>query len=254
MAQQTTVQQFLNDAATEIMAINPGGSVSGTQLTFWLRAFNLLAANGSTDRALLFYVPDVPYIPNAFQEAWGIGPGAFFDTSAGAYTRPVFVESARALVGNSRRWPLNVRTEQEWASNPARGRTDNDGPLDVHYSASITTGVLRFAPLTVPGNTIWVSQWNPLRTFDVTELNAIMEDYYPPEYLTMLRGALALDRTPSYKREQVSQILVANALEAYNRIKALNNERLGGSAGQSATLQAPAIGIGRMLQQAMAGK
>lgn len=247
MATTQTFTEFLNRAATEIGALTPGGSLSGNQLDLWRSSFNTIVKNMSADRLFLFYVPDSTYILATSKEDFEIGPGAAdFDTDPGVYVRPVFVESARARVGNGRRWPLNVRTEQEWASNPLRGVTDPDGPLDMTYSASIKKGVFRFAAKPVAGQTVYISQWNPLKTFDITEMAAVMEDYYPDEYILALKLLLSIDRGPSYNR-QPSQDLMANAGRAVQTIKELNNTRLGGSAGQSSTLQAPAIGIGNKM-------
>lgn len=251
---QTSFRDFLNAAAAEILALTPGMSLSGTQLDIWRTSFNSLVRNASSDRLFLFYVPDVTYTLAVSKEAYEIGPGAAdFDTDPGVFTRPVFVESARARVGNARRWPLNMRTEQQWASNPLRGMADPDGPVDFQYSASIKEGVFRFAPVPTAGQVVYISQWNPLKTFEIADLTAIMEDFYPDEYIMALRGALAIDRAPSYKK-QVDAVLASNTKNAIDTIKATNNTRLGGSAGQSSTLQAPAVGIGQMVQQPQQGQ
>lgn len=244
-----TVTEFLNSAAAEIQAVVPGQSLSGNKLALWLDGFNTLVGNMSADRLFLFYVPDVEYTMASVKESYEIGPGATdFNTSGGGgYVRPVFVQSARALVGNGTRIPLNPNSENEWAANPKRNMTSLDGPSDFHYSAGVALGYFRFAPKPASGQKIYISQWNPLKTFSTSDLALSMETYYPLEYIIALRKNLAVNLANSYQR-QAGQELIGTAQTALQTIRNLNNERIMGAMGQSGTLQTPALGIGQNVQ------
>ncbi len=249
MATSTTFTAFLNQSAAEINVLQPGQSLPTSQLQFWAGAFNDMVRNMSADRLFLNYVPDVAYTCPGSAESYDIGVGASsFPTSGSTNIRPLFVESARAKVGTSRRWPLNVQTEQEFAANSRRGSSDPDGPIDFQYSASTVIGFFRFAPAPQSGQVIYISQWNPLKVFDpATEMALLMEDYYPLEYIRALKLNLAVSRAPSYK-SAVSQELAGNAATALQTIRAENALRLNGSMGQSATSQAPAVVTGQAQQ------
>lgn len=243
-----TVTEFLNSAAAEIQAVTPGQSLSGTKLSLWLDGFNTLVGNMSADRLFLFYVPDVEYTTPSSKESYEIGPGAIDFPTSGGYTRPVFVQSARALVGTGTRIPLNQNSENEWAANPKRNMTSPDGPSDFHYSAGVAIGFLRFAPKPNSAQKIYLSQWNPLKTFAIGDLALSIETYYPAEYIIALRKNLAVNLANSYQR-QAGQELIGTAQTSLQTIRNLNNERLLGAMGQSGTLQTPAMGIGQGVQQ-----
>ena len=155
---QTTVRDFINSAAVAARYISPGMSMSGNQIQTWLDAFSDLARTWSVDRQFGFFIPDVPYILPAAQESYDIGPTATnYNTTANpALVRPLFVESARSGIGFApyRRWPLNVLTEQQFASVPGRGITDPNGPLNIYYAAGLQNGTFNFAPLGVNNQTI----------------------------------------------------------------------------------------------------
>lgn len=237
----TTVAKFLNTAASKAGVLQPGHSLSGNNLLLWLDAFNNRASNLSADRKLLHFVPDVQYACPALESS-EIGPGAAqFDTAGGLYTRPILVESVRSVVGNARRWPLNMCTEQEWAANPRRSTTDPDGPIDFYFGAAIAKATFNFAPKPTGGQIVYVSQWNPLRRFLITEVNFDMEDYYPEEYITPLMIDLAIIRASDFGKS-VSRELAASGASSMQTIIEKNQALMRGAAGQSATLQAPSMG------------
>lgn len=244
MALTTTFQKFLNNAAARILQVSPGGGISGNQLAFWVDGFSEVVRSMSGDRSLLFFVPDVQYTLVNAKESFEIGPGAAdFDTTGGAYTRPVFVESVRVKVGNARRFPLNMCTEQEFAVSPWRNATHPDGPTDFYYASGIPKATFNFAAQALAGQICWVSQWNPLREFDLTETNLLMEDYYPNEYIRMLQLGLGVHQCSAYGKT-APQELVADLQAASQIVRDLNNTRLMGSAGQTRTLNTPKVGVG----------
>lgn len=242
MAVTVTVTKFLNDAAASIGAVEPGQSLSSNRLTYWLGVFNDMVRNMSADRLFLFFVPDVPYTLTG--ESTTIGPGGTLNTTGGANTRPVFVESARVLIATVFRKPLNILTEQEWSTDPHRGSTNAAGPIDFYYGSNITLGTFNLAPAPT-AHTVYISQWNPLKVFDpTTDMALLMGDYYPEEYIRALGLNLAVNQARAHGL-QVSQDLIGNASTALQTIRNLNAARLGGSMGQSNTLQAPSVGAGK---------
>lgn len=244
---QTTVRDFLNSAAVAARMISPGMSISGNQLQVWLDGFADLARTWSVDRQFGFFIPDVPYTLPAAQESYDIGPTATnYNTTANpALVRPLFIESARAAVGVApyRRWPLNILTEQQFASVPGRGITDPNGPLNIYYAAGLQNGTFNFAPLGVNNQIIYVSQWNPFKTFAITDLALYMETFYPEEYIRALKLSLAVEVISKYSLQSPPE-LISNAQTAVGTVRDLNKGRLTGALGQSSTLAAPSIGAG----------
>ena len=246
MAIKTSVRDFLNSAAVAARFIAPGMSISGNHLQVWIDAFCDLARTWQADRLFGFFIPDVLYTMPSNSESFDIGPGAAAfptDGNPPLYTRPLFIESARAVVGNARRWTLNVRTEQEFSSSPLRNMADPDGPLEIYYAASINKGSFNFAPRPQLNQKVYISQWNPFQQFDITQLALFMEDYYPEEYIRALKLSLAVEAVSKYSLQSPPE-LISNAQTAVGTIRDLNRTRLQGAQGQSATLAAPSIGAG----------
>lgn len=246
--EKTTFRQFCTDALGDAHAINPTETPSGSKLDVTRRKFGNMAQNWSANRLRLFYVPEVAYTLIGGLGVYEIGPGAAqYDTDSGNFTKPVMVQSGVVIVGNARRWPLNLCTRPQWQNNQQRAQTDPDGPLDFFYDANEPIATFNVAPKPFGPTTMYLDQWNPLRGFDVSEIDDFIDDFYPPRYILAMRKALAVELAATYQLA-ADQVLISEMQTAIQAIENVNNETLSGSFGTSRTLAGPIKGDGSSVQ------
>jgi len=232
-------------ALSDLGVIQPGMTPSGMTLKVVRQQFGDMIRSWSSNRLRLFFVPEVQYAITANLGVFQIGPGAAqFDTSGGLYTRPVFVQSAQTIIGTGRRYPLNILTRPEWDALTSRGNTDPDGPTEFFYDFNHPIATFNFAPilpLGSPNQTVFISQWNPLRIFADGEEALNVEDYYPDEYIVAMRRGLVIQLASGY-RMQITQDMLGVFQAAISVVESKNLEKLTGSFGPSRTLQTPTKG------------
>lgn len=248
-----TVLEFFSDAIADVGGADPGQTPGGSRIQFARRKFAEMIRNWSTNRLRLFYIPEVVYVLQNGQGAYTIGPGAAdFDTDPGVYVKPVFIQAARVIVGNARRYPLNILTRPEWDVNQSRTLLDPDGPIDFFYDFASPIGTFNVAPK--PGGVGWlagqqllISQWNPLKIFNQGDEALNVEDFYPQEYLKPMRLGLSIELAPVYNK-QIGQEIAASYQQGVQFIENTNNEKLSGAYGTSRTLDGPLKGEGSPVQ------
>lgn len=244
-----TVLQFFADAIADVGGCDPGQIPGPSRIQFARRKFAEMVRSWSTSRLRLFYIPEAVYVLQNAQGIYTIGPGAAdFDTTPGIYTKPVFIQAARVIVGNARRYPLNILTRPEWDINQSRSLLDPDGPLDFFYDFGTPIGTFNVAPK--PGGAGWmagqqmlISQWNPLHVFAEGDEAANVEDFYPDEYLKPLRLGLSIELAPTFGK-QIGQEIAASYAQGVQFIENTNNEKLSGAYGNTRTLDGPLKGDG----------
>lgn len=241
----TIFLEYLADALANAGLLKPGQTPSSPTAQHARRKHQEMVRSWSTNRLRLFNIPEALYtlVPN--QGAYTIGPDATadFDTSAGAFTRPVFIQAARVIVGTARRWPLNVLTRPEWDVLQRHSAADPDGPLDLFYDFAVKLGTINVDPKPTTAQQMYMSQWNALRSFAEDELDLDVEDFYPGEYIKPTMLGLAIELCQAYTRP-VSQELFGLFKDAIDPIEKMNNEKLSGSFGFSRTLDGPLKGDG----------
>ncbi len=235
----TTFQQFINDMLADAGVINPGQTAGTVNFGNGVRAFNRVVSNWSSKRERLFYVPESPYTLSNGVYSYQVGPGASHFPTSGGFTRPVFVQSGVIIVGNARRWPMNILTAPQWNACQNRGLSDADGPTDFYYGGASPIGIFNVAPAPTGSKSMLLDQWNPLKTFAVTDTVLLMEDYYPAEYIRGLQAAGALEISPGYR---LQPNVAAAFQEALTIIETKNLELLAGSFGPTRTLDVPSNG------------
>lgn len=248
-----TVLQFFADSIADIGGCDPGQIPGPSRIQFARRKFAEMIRSWSTNRLRLFYIPEATYVLQNGQGSYLIGPGAAdFNTTPGVYTKPVFIQAANVIVGNARRFPLNILTRPQWDLNQSRTLLDPDGPLDLFYDFGTPLGTINLAPK--PGGAGWVagqlllmSQWNPLKVFEEGEEQLNVEDFYPDEYLKPLRQGLSIELCEVY-RKQVTQSMAATYQQGIQFIENTNNEKLSGAYGIGRTLDGPLKGDGSPVQ------
>lgn len=217
-------------------------------VSFMHRRFADVVRSWSEIRRRLFYIPEVPYTLTPGNGVYEIGPAAAqFDTAGGAYVRPIFIQSAYVIIGTARRWPLNILTRPQWDVLQERNLTDPDGPMDLFYDFNHPKATFNVSPKPGNGQTMYVSQWNPLHVFVDGDEAANVEDFYPDAYIPALKYAMAIEMCPAL-RLQVTQELLGLFQSAIMIVENKNNEKLSGAFGPSRTLDAPRKGDGMPMQ------
>lgn len=237
-----TVLQFLSDTLADAGIIQPGQSPSAPHLQFALRKWFEMLSDWSGTRERLFFIPEVTYQMSGGKGTYSIGPGApDFDTIPGVYVRPLFVQAARVKVGTNRKWALNLLTRPQWDVNQAKTLQDPDGPLDFFHDTNAPIATFNVAPMPSGGQSLYVSQWNPLPRFDETQLALNVEDSYPEQYLKPMRLGLQIEVASSFGR-QIKQEVPSLFAEAIARLERKNMQATTGSFGESRTLEVPVKG------------
>jgi hypothetical protein len=244
-----TVLQLYNDSLTDAGLLQPNQTASGPNIDFTHRRFDDMVRTWSKIRERLFFVPAAQYTLLAGIGAYQIGPGAAqYNTTPGVYTRPLFIQSAQVVVGNARKWPVNILTRPQWDILQTQTLVDPDGPTDLFYDFNHPIATIYLAPM--PGGLLWnaaqqliLSQWNPLKVFQPGDEALNVEDYYPESYLLALRKGLAIQLCDAY-RMQVSQQLLGVFQGAIQAIEKDNRDKVTGAFGFSRTLEGPTKGDG----------
>jgi hypothetical protein len=245
-----SVLQLYNDSLTDAGLLQPNQTASGPTIDFTHRRFDDMARTWSKIRERLFFVPAASYTLLANVGAYQIGPGAAqYNTTPGVYTRPLFIQSAQVVVGNARKWPVNILTRPQWDILQTQTLTDPDGPTDLFYDFNHPIATIYLAPIPgSAGGAIWnaaqqliLSQWNPLKVFQPGDEALNVEDFYPESYLLALRKGLAIQLCDAYGR-QVTQQLLGVFQGAIQAIEKDNRDKVTGAFGFSRTLEGPTKG------------
>lgn len=244
-----TVLDMYADALAEIRGTQPGQVPSGPMQQFIQRKQAQMLRSWSANRLRLFFIPEAPYSLSASVGSYQIGPGAAqFDTNTGNFVKPVFVQAAYVIVGTARRIPLNILTRPEWNVCQTRSIPDPDGPLDLFYDFNSPIATINVAP--IPGNSqqMYMSQWNPLKVFEIGEEALSPEDFYPAEYIRAITLGLAIELSSSYGFS-VTPELAQKFQNAIGIVEQMNNSKLSGAFGFTRTLEGPTKGDGVPIQQ-----
>lgn len=241
-----TVLDLYSDAMSDAKIIKPNQTASGTNISFVHRKFQDMVRAWSKKRLRLFFVPEMEYALAAAKGSYQIGPGAAdFDTGPGVFVRPLFIQTASVVVGTARRWPINILTRPNFEVLQTRSLQDPDGPTDLFYDYNHPLSSFNFAPIPANNCTVYISQWNPLKTFDVGDEQLDVETFYPESYLLPLRTGLAIALCAAYEK-QVSQELLGTFQDSVSIIENDNREKLTAAFSFSQTLDGPAKGDGVM--------
>jgi hypothetical protein len=246
-----SVRQFLTDAISDSKLVQPTQTPSGPQLDVARRKHADMVQAWSAVRLRLFFVPEVTYPLVGGKGIYEIGPGgADFDTGGAPplYVKPVFIQSGAVIIGVARRWPLNILTRPQWEVIQTRGLIDPDGPLDLFYDFAEPKATFNVAPKPFGPMFMVLSQWNPLKAFNETEVDLNVEDFYPQYYVQAMRYGLAIELGAAYGLP-VAQETLGMFQSNIGTLEKLNNDKLSGSFGFSRTLEGPTKGEGMPLQQ-----
>lgn len=239
-----TVLQFLTDALADSGKIQAGQTPTGTVAQVARQVHYQMVKSWSTNRLRRLYVPEVLYTLSASKGSYQIGPGAAdFDTNPGVYVKPVFIQAARVLVGTGRLWPLNILTRPEWDVVQGKNLDDPDGPLDFFYDYGTPIATFNVSPKPIGAQSMWVTQWNPLRAFEIGEEQLFIDDFYPQELIEPMRRGLAINLMQTYKLP-MDQELPAIFQASIGEFERMNNDLLSGAFGPSRTLSSPMKGDG----------
>lgn len=241
----TIFLEFLSDALAKAGLQKPGQTPHANTAQHARRIHQEMVRSWSSNRLRLFNIPEALYtmIPNQGAYTIGPDPAANFDTTAGAFTKPVFIQAARVIVGTARRLPLNILTRPQWDVLQGRTRSDPDGPLDLFYDYAVKLATINVAPMPTTAQPLYISQWNALRSFNEDELDLDVEDFYPGEYIKPTMLGLAIELCQAYTRP-VTQELLGLFQDAIKPIETTNNDKLSGSFGFSRSLDGPLKGDG----------
>lgn len=239
-----TVLQWYSDALVEAGRLNPTATPSGPTTAYVQRRQADMIRVWSQKRERQFYVPEAQYPLKGGQGSYQIGPGAAdFNTTAAdsPYVRPVQIQTAHVIVGNARRWDLDILTRPQWQANQARSIQDPDGPLAIFYDDNRPVGTFNFAPIPANPQVLYTSQWNPLHVFEVGDEALEVETYYPEAYLLALTTGLAIEILRAY-RMQPSPDLLGRFNGAIEIIENTNKQNMIGQFSESRTLNPPLHG------------
>lgn len=252
-----TVLQLYNDALADAGVQQPNQTATGNNIDFTHRRFDDMVRTWSKIRERLFFIPAANYPLLAATGAYQIGPGAAqFNTTpvppatVGPYTRPLFIQSAQVIIGNARKFPLNILTRPQWDVLQTQTLVDPDGPTDLFYDFNHPIATIYVAPM--PGGAGWtagqiltLSQWNPLKVFYPGDEALLVQNYYPESYLLALRKGLAIQLCDAF-RMPVTQQLLGTFQGAIKAIENDNRDKVTGAFGPSRTLDSPTKGDGIM--------
>lgn len=239
-----SVQQFLNNAFEDAGVIQPGQTASGPMIEVARQRHQDMVLAWCDNRLRLFYVPEATYQLQANVGTYEIGPGAAqFDTDTGPFVKPVFVQAARVLVGTAKRWPLGILTRPEWDLDNSKTLAAPDGPDDLFYDFNEPIATINVSPKPGGAQTLWISQWNPLRTFTPDEFTLDVQSFYPSAYIKPMRQGLAIELRQTYGR-QPDQVLLGLFQESIGRLEQINNDKLSGVFSFARTLDGPTKGDG----------
>ena len=250
-----TVIQLYNDALSDAGLQQPNQTASGSNIAFTHRMFDDMVRTWSKVRERLFFIPAANYTLLANTGAYQIGPGAAqFNTNNVApnplYTRPLFIQSAQVIVGNARKFSLNILTRPNWDVLQTQTLVDPDGPTDLFYDFNHPISTIYVAPL--PGGAGWVagqqlilSQWNPLKVFYPGDEAKLVQDYYPESYFLALRKGLAIQLCDAFNKP-VTQQLLGVFQGALSAVENDNRDKVTAAFGPSRTLDGPTKGDGIM--------
>ena len=239
-----SVLQLYNDSLADAGLQQPGQTATGTNIGVCHRRFDDMVRTWSKVRERLFFIPAAAYTLLNGIGAYQIGPGAagqFNTTTNPQFTRPVFIQSAQVVVGNARKFPLNILTRPQWDVLQTQTLTDPDGPTDLFYDFNHPISTIYLAP--VPGGAGWIagqqlilSQWNPLKVFYPGDEALLVENFYPESYFLALRKGLAIQLCDGFQRPVTQQMLAVyqGALQA---IENDNRDKVMGAFGFSRTLE-----------------
>jgi hypothetical protein len=243
-----TIRQFYSDALSDAGLQKPNQTATGNNIDFCHRSFDDMVRTWSKVRERLFYVPAAYYTLLANIGAYQIGPGAAQFPTAGPplwtptpFTRPLFIQSAQVIIGNARKFPLNILTRPQWDVLQTQTLLDPDGPTDLFYDFNHPVATIYVAPK--PGGVGWpvgqqliLSQWNPLPCFYPGSENLLLENFYPESYFLALRKGLAIQLCDAFRME-VSQQLLGIYQGALSTIEKDNRDKVMGAFSFSRTLE-----------------
>lgn len=251
-----TVLQFFSDALAAVGAADPGQTPPPSRIEHARRKFAGMVRSWSATRLRLFYIPEASYALVANKGSYTIGPdpAADFNTTNPAVNiKPVFIQSARVIVGSARIWPLNIVSRPQWDVLPTKTLKDPDGPTDLFYDFGVKLARINLAPMPANPLMLFVSQWDALKVFAEGDEQLNVEDYYPDEYLRPLQLGLSIEMAPTY-HFQVGQELATNYADGLARIEKMNADKLSGAFWTSRTLQGPTKGDDTALPQQQQGQ
>lgn len=238
----TTVLTLYSSSLAEMGRLDPQMGPGGSTLAYVQGAFADMVRAWSAIRYRLFYIPEATYLLQPGKGTYAIGPGATdFDTSGGAYVRPVFVQTAQVVVGTARRIALNILSRPQWQVDPLRNLPDPDGPVDFFYDENRPLATFNVAAKPQGTQFMILSQWNPLKIFQPGEEAFNVEDFYPEHYIPALRLGLAVQLCDSYKTP-VNQSLLGRFGAVIAALESKNEDEMTGALGYTRTLQGPTKG------------
>lgn len=229
----STFTDIASDALTDIGMLGIGQAASPEQIAQAMRFANRMIAKWNTQRLMLYWVGQFPYVLTAFQQDYTLGP-----TGGIAAPRPVFVESAQIQgPGSKQSLPLSLLDKSKWGAIRDKGATCSlpDGlPQDVWIEYSYPN--LAFHLWTIPSNacSIILAAWQQLQQF-ATPFDQIN---FPDGYEECLVKNLAVALAPAYD-QAVSQTLYNEAADGLQKLMAINSQSLGGALGEAQALQTP---------------
>jgi hypothetical protein len=252
-----SVLQFYNDAFSDAGLQQPNQTTTGSNIDRVHRCFDDMVRAWSKVRERLFFIPSAIYPLTAGLGAYQIGPGAAqYNTSnvapAPLYTRPLLIQTAQVIVGNSRKFSLNILTRPQWDVLQTQTLTDPDGPTDLFYDFGHPISTIYLAPLPGgigwnPNQTLILSQWNPLKVFYPGDEQLNLQDYYPESYFLALRKGLSIQLRDAYHMP-VDQQLLGIFQGALSAIENDNRSKVVGAFGPTRTLQSPTKGDDGIMQ------
>ena len=237
-----TVLTLYSNALAEIRRVNPLQTPGGSTLAYVHGAFEDMVRVWSPIRYRNFFIPEATYLMQPNQGVYQIGPGAAdYNTTGGAYTRPVFVQTAQAVVGNARRVPMSILTRPNWQVDPLRNLSDPDGPVHFFYDENRPIATFNVAAKPTGTQFMILSQWNPLKLFFPGDEALLVEDFYPEHYIPALRLGLAVQLCDSYGM-QVTQSLLGRFQAAIAAVESKNQDEMSAALSYTTTLSGPTKG------------
>lgn len=230
----STFLDLATDSLTSIGQLGTGQSASPEMVNQALRVANRILQKWSTQRLFIYTVAARPFTMVAGQQDYTLGPTVSPSPIAFVGSRPVFVESAQAVLpGSAMDEPVSVVDAIKWGAIRDKGATTSLLGLPQTLWPEYTYPNLAFHLWPIPNNScvVKLKTWELLQQF-LTVFDTVS---LPPGYEQAITTVLGVELAPYYDMT-VSQGMLLDAQDAVSQIKALNAQTIGAAFESSQTL------------------
>ncbi len=188
-------------------------SPTATETTQCLEVLNAMIDSWRNENLMCWSTQDEALTLVANQQSYSVGNGGDLNSE-----RPVRIDSAYVIY-NSVTFPIDIYTDQQWASIPYKAQTSNF-PTVLYYQPLVPLGYLWPYPIVNgTGAELHIITHVPFAQFTLSTTTA----YLPPGWSEALATNLAIAIAPEYQKNATPD-MIQQAKVAKGNIKRINNK------------------------------